>query len=129
MCSNPTCPRRTFAEPLHQVAARSARRTERLAGVQCQLGLCVGGEPGARLAVRLAMPVSADTLLRLVHAAVRPAHPPPRAVGVDEWAWRRGQNYGTILVDLERHTVVDLLPDREAATLVVCGSQTSFQRS
>jgi transposase len=63
------------------------------------------------------MPVSADTLLRLVRAAVRPAHPPPRAVGVDEWAWRRGQNYGTILVDLERHTVIDLLPDRETATV------------
>jgi transposase len=61
--------------------------------------------------------LSADTLLRLVRGAVRPAHPPPRAVGIDEWAWRRGQNYGTILVDLERHTVIDVLADRETATV------------
>jgi transposase len=117
VCSNPACPRRTFADPLRHSAARSARRTERLAGVQCQLGLGLSAEAGARLAARLAMPLSRDTLLRLVRGAVRPPHPPPRVVGVDEWAWRRGQNYGTILVDLERHTVVDLLPDREAATV------------
>jgi transposase len=117
LCCNPACARRTFADPLCQCAARSARRTARLAGVQCQLGLGLSGEAGARLAVRLAMPLSPDTLLRLVRGAERPPHPPLRVVGVDDWAWKRGQNYGTILVDLERHTVVDLLPDREAATV------------
>jgi transposase len=117
LCCNPACARRTFADPLCQCAARSARRTARLAGVQCQLGLGLSGEAGARLAVRLAMPLSPDTLLRLVRGAERPPYPPLRVVGVDDWAWKRGQNYGTILVDLERHTVVDLLPDREAATV------------
>jgi transposase len=63
------------------------------------------------------MPLSPDTLLWLVRGAERPPYPPLRVVGVDDWAWKRGQNYGTILVDLERHTVVDLLPDREAATV------------
>jgi Transposase len=63
------------------------------------------------------MPLSPDTLLRLVRGAERPPHPPLRVVGVDDWAWKRGQNYRTILVDLERHRVVDLLPDREAATV------------
>jgi transposase len=116
-CGNPNCPRQTFAEPLGSVAARSARRTARLAGVQCQLGLALGGETGARLAGQLTMPASPDTLLRLVHRAVAPLPPTPRVLAVDDWAWRRGQNYGSILVDLERNTVVDLLPDRETDTL------------
>jgi transposase len=116
-CSNPICPRQTFAEPLGSAAARSARRTERLGGVQRQLGLALGGEAGARLAARLAMPASPDTMLRLVHRAVAPLPPTPRVLAVDDWAWRRGQNYGTILVDLERNAVADLLPDREVATL------------
>ncbi|CAO3425058.1 hypothetical protein [Azospirillum doebereinerae] len=56
------------------------------------------------------MPVSADTLLRLATTAPRVDAPAPRVLGVDEWAWSKGHRYGTILVDLERGTVVDLLP-------------------
>ena len=63
------------------------------------------------------MPVSGDTLLRLVRAGTLPSQPDPRVVGVDEWAWRRGCRYGTIIVDLERRTVLDLLPDRDAASV------------
>lgn len=63
------------------------------------------------------MPASADTFLRLVRS-VRPHKPDePRVIGVDEWAWRRGRRYGTMIVDLERNVVIDLLPDRSAATL------------
>lgn len=63
------------------------------------------------------MPVSGDTLLRLVRAAELEAHPSPRVVGVNEWAWRRGQRYGTIICGLGRGRVIDLLPERSSQTV------------
>jgi len=81
------------------------------------IGVALGGNAGARLAARLRLPTSPATLLRLVQTAPV-LHPSAlQAVGVDEWAWRRGHRYGTILVNLADHRVVDLLPDRSAATV------------
>ena len=94
-----------------------ARRTTRLEGIVHHLGLALGGRPGQAFARRLLLPVSKDTLLRVVrrHAAL-PVEV-PRVVGIDDWAFKRGQRYGTIICDLERRRIIDLLPDREAATV------------
>ena len=115
-CAEPACPRRTFAERLPGIAHRSARRSERLADIQRQVALALGGEAGARLSAHLTMPTSPDTLLRLARSATHAEPPVPRVLGVDEWAWRKGRRYGTILVDLERSAVIDLLPDRDASS-------------
>jgi transposase len=115
-CVELACPRRTFVERLPGIAHRSAQRCERLADIQRQVALALGGEAGARLSARLAMPTSPDTLLRLAKSATRAEPPVPRVLGVDEWAWRKGRRYGTILVDLERNAVIDLLPDRDASS-------------
>ena len=116
-CAAPDCPRRIFAERLPTVAPPRIRRTRRLAEAQRTIALRAGGEPGARLSSRLAMPVSGDTLLRLIRAVPVPEMPVPRVIGIDDWAWRKGQRYGTIVVDLERNRPIDLLSDRQADTV------------
>jgi len=116
-CAKANCPRRIFTEQLPDVARPRARRTVRLADIQRHIGFAMGGEPGSRLTKRLAMPVSGDTLLRLIRAAEMERHPSPRVVGIDDWSWRRGLRYGTILCDLERGRVIDLLPDRATETV------------
>ena len=79
--------------------------------------MALGGEGSARLLQHLAMPASADTVLRLIRNLPLPEPEPPRVVGVDDWALRKGRTYGTIVVDLDRRRVLDLLPDRTAETL------------
>ena len=111
-CARISCPRQIFTERLPEVAPPRARRTVRLGGIQRHIGFALGGEPGSRLAARLSMPLSGDTLLRLIRTAASEPHPPPRVAGIDDWSWRRGQRYGTIICDLERRRVIDILPER-----------------
>ncbi|MCA6105575.1 ISL3 family transposase, partial [Bradyrhizobium australafricanum] len=113
-CVNSQCARRIFAERLPATVQPKARRTTRLGESQLAIGFAVGGEPGSRLSRKLAMPVSGDTLLRMIHSAPLPDFVAPTVIGIDDWAWRRGQRYGTVICDLERNCVLDLLPDRNA---------------
>jgi transposase len=117
VCQNPSCERHIFTERLPTFVAAYARKTQRLVTALRTIGMALGGQAGARLAAHLRLPASPATLLRLMQAAPLPQTPALQAVGVDEWAWRRGHRYGTILVNLVDHRVVDLLPDRSAANV------------
>ena len=115
-CRNIQCGRKIFAEQLSAVAAPRARETARLSEIIGLIGYAMGGLPGSRLLSRLGMPSSDDTVLRRVKG---PRHGSEevrkvRVLGVDDWAWRKQQRYGTMLMDLEQRQVIDLLPVRSA---------------
>ena len=116
-CANDACPRKIFAERLTGVAQEAAQRTNRQRNALTAIALALGGEAGARLATPLGMPVSPDTLLRSVRGLPEAELPVPTVLGVDDWAIHKGLTSGTILVDLERHRPLDLLPDRASGSL------------
>jgi transposase len=117
-CRNQQCDRRIFTECVPGLAAPFARRTARLAEIVRLLGHSAGGRPSERLMRRLGMPVSDTTILASLkeQASARSDNIAVHVAGIDDWAWRKGSNYGTIIVDLERGQVVDVLVDRSAAS-------------
>lgn len=112
-CGNKDCGQHLFTERLPKTVQRYARRTCRLSASLEQITLALGGAAGSRLAQQLGILANGSTLLRqLRRKGITFPADAPRALGIDDWAWRKGRRYGTILCDLERGKVVDLLPDR-----------------
>jgi transposase len=116
-CDDGTCKRITFTEQIPELASHHARKTQRLSEIIRRIGLEAGGEAGQRLADIFGMVVSGTQILRVINTFGEPTISKLKVVGIDDWAWRKRKAYGTILVDLEKRQVIDLLPDRTPETV------------
>ena len=116
-CTKSTCAQKIFTERLPELCRPHAQRTIQLQKALCQLGLASGGQAGAEIGSEQGMSGSRDTILRLVRRQQLPDPPQSHIVGIDDWAWKRRQRYGTLLCDLESHQPIDLLTDRSVETV------------
>ncbi len=116
ICANASCSQRIFAERLPGLVQRYARMTDRLIEALQAIGVTTNGADAARIASSLGMPTTAKTIIRRVLQLSLPSEGSISKVGIDEWAWRKGHTYGTILVDLEKRRVAQLLADRSVQT-------------
>ena len=117
-CLNRYCTRTTFAESFDPWLVRYAHRSGRLSDTQSYVAVMLSAKASEDLLEQLAMPVSHDTALNLVCKRSAAPQATPRVLGVDDFALRKRETYGTLLLDLETHKVVDVLPDRTSATLI-----------
>ena len=128
-CDDPDCARCIFTEQLPATAAPYAQRTTRADGALDAIGLALGGAGGACLAAALGLITSPTSVLQHLRHVPLLTDGAPRVVGIDDWAWRKGMVYGTIVVDLEAWWVLELLPDREIETVTGLIARASADRS
>ncbi|WP_157507366.1 ISL3 family transposase [Ktedonobacter racemifer] len=117
VCRVSSCPQHIFAERFPGLVQRYARMTERLNEALQSVGVTTNGADAARILSRLGMPTTAKTIIRRILQLSLPSEGSVRKIGIDEWAWKKGHRYATILVDLEQRRVVQLLSDRSVETI------------
>ena len=117
VCRTPTCPQQIFTERLPGLVQSYARLTNRLYDALLALGLATSAQVCTRLVPKLGLQVKASSLLRALRAIVCAPPTLVRILGIDDWAWKKGQSYGTLLVDLERRRPIEILPDRREETI------------
>lgn len=116
-CRIATCSRKVFTERLPDLLEPSSRLTTRLRAVIQAIGFAFNGKGGARLCTHLGIHLSRPTMLKSLFLVPTPPVEQVRRAGIDDFAWKRGKTYGTVIVDLESHKLIDLLPDREAESV------------
>jgi transposase len=116
ICPEASCSRHIFAERFPEVVQRYARMTDRLIKALQSAGVITNGADAAQIAESFGVPTTPKTIIRRVLQLPLPSEGEVAKVGIDEWAWKKGQRYGTILVDLEKRRVVQLLAERSVET-------------
>ena len=117
VCGTSTCSRKIFTERHPGLVSSYGRMTTRLIALVQSLGLVAGGQMGTRQAERTGITTTPSTVLRHLMQLPAPVTRAVRVLGVDDFAWKKRFTYGTILVDLERRKIIDVLPDRESVTV------------
>lgn len=111
-CRNLQCPRKIFTERIPPFVEPWAQTTVRFTQALQAIGFATSGSLGARLATRLGIGTSWITILRRMMVLPTPAVESVTVLGIDDFSFKRGRKFGTILVDLVRHAVIDLLAER-----------------
>jgi transposase len=116
-CLNTNCIRKVFAERFSEHIINRKTVTKRLNEKFLKIASLMGGNGGVRICQLMNIPVSSSTLIRLIHQQPLEQSTVPKVLGIDDWAFKKGTRYGTIIVDLEKRKIIDLLPDREALSV------------
>jgi len=116
-CRTAGCPRRIFSERFRKTVGRYARETQRRNAVLEKVTFALGGKPAERITEVIGIPTSDSTLLRRIRRFPSTSEDAAKVIGIDDFAFKKGNAYGTIIVNHQSGRPIDLLPDREAQTV------------